>query len=132
MFPGETGELKRSIADAGGDRGFILQGGDCFERFDDCPAESITNKIKILLQMSVVLTYAARRPVGKTRAPVVWSCDPVHGNTRATKSGVKTRSYNDTLAELSDTFSIHAREGGRLSGVHFELTGENVTECTEG
>ena len=65
VFPGEVDRLKRQIADAADGERFILQGGDCVERFEDCNEERITNKIKILLQMSVVLTYAARKPVLK-------------------------------------------------------------------
>jgi 3-deoxy-7-phosphoheptulonate synthase len=65
VFPGEVDRLKSELADAAVGRRFILQGGDCVERFEDCSQERITNKIKILLQMSVILTYAARRPVLK-------------------------------------------------------------------
>jgi len=63
VFPGEVEKLKRQIALAAEGRSFVLQGGDCVERFIDCGAEAITNKLKILLQMSVILTHAARRPV---------------------------------------------------------------------
>jgi 3-deoxy-7-phosphoheptulonate synthase len=63
VFPGEVERLKREIGDAGNGERFILQGGDCVERFSDCNAEAITNKLKIILQMSVILTYAARVPV---------------------------------------------------------------------
>lgn len=65
VFPGEVERLKRSIARAANGKGFMLQGGDCVERFADCTQQRITNKIKILLQMSVILTYAARKPVVK-------------------------------------------------------------------
>ena len=56
----------------------------------------------------------------------------MHGNTRMTEFGVKTRSFDDVLDELATTFAVHREEHSRLSGVHFELTGENVTECTGG
>lgn len=72
------------------------------------------------------------RAVKATGIPAVWSCDPMHGNTRVTRYGVKTREFDDVLDELSETFSVHKEENSRLSGVHFELTGENVTECTGG
>ncbi len=65
VFPGEIDRLKSELAEASDGRRFILQGGDCVERFEDCNQERITNKIKILLQMSIILTYAARRPVLK-------------------------------------------------------------------
>ncbi len=63
---------------------------------------------------------------------VVWCCDPMHGNTIATESGIKTRSFDDILSELEQAFDIHERLGSILGGVHFELTGENVTECIGG
>lgn len=63
VSPGEVERLKKSIADAGEGKSFILQGGNCAERFIDCNAESIANQIKIILQMSLILTYSARKPV---------------------------------------------------------------------
>jgi len=66
---------------------------------------------------------------------VAWSCDPMHGNTTTTAAadgGLKTRNYDSILAELEAAFELHAAAGGQLAGVHFELTGEDVTECTGG
>lgn len=63
---------------------------------------------------------------------VLWVCDPMHGNTRTTSNGYKTRSFDDIGAELRTSFDIHQVCGSRLGGVHIELTGENVTECTGG
>jgi 3-deoxy-7-phosphoheptulonate synthase len=63
---------------------------------------------------------------------VLWCCDPMHGNTQLTHSGVKTRDFADILGELSAAFEIHRRLGSLLGGVHFELTGEDVTECIGG
>ncbi|MCG8570932.1 MAG: 3-deoxy-7-phosphoheptulonate synthase [Spirochaetes bacterium] len=63
VFSGEVELLKTQLKEAALNKRFILQGGDCAERFIDCTAENITNKIKIILQMSVILTYCARRPV---------------------------------------------------------------------
>ena len=63
---------------------------------------------------------------------VLWCSDPMHGNTESTPSGYKTRRFENILAELEQAFDIHAAMGSRLGGVHFELTGENVTECTGG
>ncbi|MGA7697974.1 MAG: 3-deoxy-7-phosphoheptulonate synthase class II, partial [Thermoguttaceae bacterium] len=74
------------------------------------------------------LVEAVRRR-GRT---VLWCCDPMHGNTLLTQSGVKTRIFDDILGELSAAFEIHRRLGSLLGGVHFELTGENVTECIGG
>ena len=63
---------------------------------------------------------------------VLFICDPMHGNTRLTAGGVKTRSFDDILSELEQAFAIHRNAGGALGGVHIELTGENVTECIGG
>lgn len=63
---------------------------------------------------------------------VVWQCDPMHGNTRSTSSGIKTRSFAAIFAELRSAIRIHKRLGTYLGGVHLELTGDNVTECTGG
>jgi 3-deoxy-7-phosphoheptulonate synthase len=66
---------------------------------------------------------------GKT---VLWCCDPMHGNTEATPDGIKTRDFENILGELDQAFDIHAAHGSRLGGIHIELTGEDVTECTGG
>jgi len=63
---------------------------------------------------------------------VVWQCDPMHGNTRSTPSGIKTRRFADILSELQETLKIHKEECSYLGGVHLELTGEAVTECVGG
>ena len=63
---------------------------------------------------------------------VVWICDPMHGNTHATASGVKTRNFEDIHREVEQAFEIHAAMGHSLGGVHIEVTGENVTECVGG
>ena len=63
---------------------------------------------------------------------VTWVCDPMHGNTVSTDTGLKTRDYNAVLAELEGAFAAHEAADSRLGGVHFELTGEDVTECTGG
>ncbi len=66
------------------------------------------------------------------RACVVWQCDPMHGNTLATESGIKTRRFRDILDELSETLLVHKEQGSYLGGVHLELTGDAVTECLGG
>jgi 3-deoxy-7-phosphoheptulonate synthase len=63
---------------------------------------------------------------------VVWQCDPMHGNTRSTPSGIKTRRFGDIFSELQQSLEIHKEEGSYLGGVHLELTGDAVTECTGG
>lgn len=63
---------------------------------------------------------------------VLWCCDPMHGNTESTNSGLKTRRFENIRSELEAAFDIHAAAGTRLGGAHLELTGENVTECLGG
>ncbi len=70
--------------------------------------------------------------VGATGIPVLWVCDPMHGNTESTNSGVKTRRFENIVTELETSFRIHRDLGTHLGGVHFELTGEDVTECIGG
>lgn len=63
---------------------------------------------------------------------IVWSCDPMHGNTTKTGNGYKTRHVSDVLSEVKDFFHIHLAEGTIPGGIHFEMTGQNVTECVGG
>jgi len=67
-----------------------------------------------------------------TGSPVLWVCDPMHGNTETTSTGIKTRRFENIVAEVEAAFKIHRQVGSVLGGVHFELTGEDVTECTGG
>lgn len=63
---------------------------------------------------------------------VVWSCDPMHGNTVKSSTGIKTRHFNHILEEASKNIQIHQAEGTHAGGIHLEMTGQNVTECTGG
>lgn len=63
---------------------------------------------------------------------VLWVCDPMHGNTESTSNGFKTRRFDNVRSEVEQSFDLHAAAGTRLGGVHLELTGEDVTECTGG
>lgn len=63
---------------------------------------------------------------------VVWSCDPMHGNTTTSSSGYKTRNFDHILSEVRSFFAVHQAEGTHPGGIHFEMTGQNVTECTGG
>jgi 3-deoxy-7-phosphoheptulonate synthase len=63
---------------------------------------------------------------------VLWICDPMHGNGRSTASGLKTRDFDDILTEVETSFDVHEAAGSHLGGVHFELTGDDVTECIGG
>jgi len=70
--------------------------------------------------------------VRATGSNVLWICDPMHGNTESTASGLKTRRFDRILRELELAFEIHHDTGSHLGGVHVELTGDDVTECTGG
>lgn len=70
--------------------------------------------------------------VRREGARVLWVCDPMHGNTESTANGYKTRRFDKILSELETAVAVHASEGSVLGGVHLELTGEHVTECTGG
>ena len=72
------------------------------------------------------------RAVRREGRAVVWSCDPMHGNTVSTATGRKTRPFERILGELRACFAIHASEGSHLGGMHIEMTGKDVTECTGG
>ena len=84
-------------------------------------AEKIRERLP---QLAEAVLKAGRR--------VLWSCDPMHGNTQTARNGIKTRSFDDIMSEIFSAFRIHKVVGSRLSGIHLELTGEDVTECTGG
>ena len=86
-----------------------------------CGAENVAEELPPILQA-----------VCATGKPVLWICDPMHGNTKSTGEGMKTRDFSAILSELEQAFDIHATNGTILGGVHFELTGEDVTECVGG
>ena len=93
-------------------------------------------------RMTLIARFGARdiekylppliRAVKQEGLNVLWSCDPMHANIRKASSGHKTRSFDDILSELRCVFELHWSEGTIPGGVHFELTGDNVTECTGG
>jgi 3-deoxy-7-phosphoheptulonate synthase len=72
------------------------------------------------------------RAVKREGHPVVWSCDPMHGNVIKAANGYKTRPFERILAEVRGFFAVHRAEGTHGSGIHIEMTGQNVTECTGG
>lgn len=84
-------------------------------------AEQISDLLPALIQA-----------VQNTKIPVTWSCDPMHGNTEHTADGTKTRHFDNILKELELAVTIHRDMDSYLGGVHFELTGDNVTECIGG
>ena len=83
------------------------------------------SKVEALLPQHIEAVQAAG-------LKVVWSCDPCHGNTFKAENGYKTRRFDQILLEVQKTLEVHNRMNSILGGVHFELTGENVTECIGG
>jgi len=72
------------------------------------------------------------RAVKREGRTVVWSCDPMHGNTVKAPNGYKTRPFERILGEVKGFFAVHRAEGTHAGGIHAEMTGQNVTECTGG
>ncbi len=72
------------------------------------------------------------RTIKEAGAKVIWSCDPMHGNTIKSPNGYKTRKFIDILSEVREFFAVHKSEGTYAGGVHFEMTGQDVTECLGG
>lgn len=81
------------------------------------------------IEQALPRAIAAVKETGQT---VLWICDPMHGNTETSAGGYKTRRFENILKELDLAFRVHAECGSRLGGVHIELTGDDVTECTGG
>src|SRR5262249_6280657 len=72
------------------------------------------------------------RTIEREGRTVVWACDPMHGNTITAANGYKTRPFDRILKEVEGFFAVHSAEGPRPGGIHIEMTGNNVTECTGG
>ncbi|MCL2723763.1 MAG: 3-deoxy-7-phosphoheptulonate synthase [Polyangiaceae bacterium] len=93
-------------------------------------------KLVLITRMGAAHVQRALPPlvdrIHRAKRKVLWVCDPMHGNTIPTANGLKTRSFDDILFEIEQTFAIHHDSGSFLGGVHFELTGEDVTECVGG
>ncbi|MGH8898411.1 MAG: class II 3-deoxy-7-phosphoheptulonate synthase [Egibacteraceae bacterium] len=97
---------------------------------------NIPGRLTLITRMGAELVGDALpllvRGVRDRGLPVVWSCDPMHGNTFTTAEGYKTRRFSDVLAEIRAFFAVHHAEGTVPGGVHIELTGDDVTECLGG
>ena len=98
--------------------------------------ENIPGRLTFICRMGAANIESALpevvRGVRDRGLAVVWSCDPMHGNTFVSETGYKTRRFTDVLDELRAFFGIHHSEGTVPGGVHIELTGEDVTECLGG
>jgi 3-deoxy-7-phosphoheptulonate synthase len=96
----------------------------------------IAGRITLICRMGADKVEAALprliRAVQRAGRKVVWSCDPMHGNTVKASNGFKTRPVDAILAEVRGFFAVHRAEGTHPGGVHFEMTGQDVTECIGG
>jgi len=109
---------------------------DMLRLIDILNPDNDAGRINIIARMGAdnVETYLPEliRAVEKEGRKVLWSSDPMHGNTIKTHTGFKTRQVKDVLREVKSFFDVHAAEGTYAGGVHFEMTGQNVTECMGG
>jgi 3-deoxy-7-phosphoheptulonate synthase len=106
------------------------------------PMLDLLNPARVPGRMTLITRYghdkiesampAIVRAVKREGHPVIWSCDPMHGNVIKTPNGYKTRPFDRILAEVRGFFAVHRAEGTFGGGIHIEMTGQNVTECTGG
>ena len=116
--------------------GPTLEPDDLIRLIDRLNPRNVPGRLTLITRMgadkvAAKLPPLIRRVVREGRK-VVWCIDPMHGNTITAASGLKTRRFDRILDELHAAFQVHAAEGTHAGGVHFELTGQNVTECVGG
>ena len=109
---------------------------DLLRVIDTLNPKNIPGKITIITRMGSDMVEtrlpALVRAVQSEGREVVWSCDPMHGNTIKSGNGFKTRPFDRVREEVEKCFDVHHAEGTYLGGIHLELTGQNVTECVGG
>ncbi|WP_105169508.1 class II 3-deoxy-7-phosphoheptulonate synthase [Pseudoalteromonas sp. T1lg23B] len=109
---------------------------ELIELIDALNPDNIPGRLTLITRMGAdVLPEklpALVRKVQEEGRKVIWSSDPMHGNTEKASTGYKTRSFNNILREISQFFAVHKAEGSYPGGVHLEMTGQHVTECTGG
>src|SRR6185295_2279001 len=109
---------------------------DAIELFTRLSPTNEPGKLIAITRMGAAQVDASLPPlveaVHRAGRRVLWMCDPMHGNTQSLASGIKTRSFDDILREIERSFAVHRELGTALGGIHFELTGEDVTECVGG
>lgn len=113
-----------------------LQPDELMRLIDVLNPEDIPGRLTLIARMGAEQAEEKLAPlvrrVKEEGRNVVWSCDPMHGNTYKSESGFKTRKFDNILAEVKGFFAVHKAEGTHPGGVHFEMTGEDVTECVGG
>lgn len=109
---------------------------ELIELIDALNPDNIPGRLTLITRMGADILPeklpALVRKVQEEGRKVIWSSDPMHGNTEKATTGYKTRSFNNILREISQFFAVHKSEGSYAGGVHLEMTGQHVTECTGG
>ena len=109
---------------------------ELIELIDALNPENLPGRLTLITRMGADILPeklpALVRKVQEEGRKVIWSSDPMHGNTEKATTGYKTRSFNNILREISQFFAVHKSEGSYAGGVHLEMTGQHVTECTGG
>jgi len=113
-----------------------LEADDLLRLIDIINPDNIAGRLTLIVRMGhdqiLDKMPALVRAVEKAGKTVVWSCDPMHGNVEKAESGYKTRKFDNILSEVKGFFEVHRAEGTHPGGIHLELTGQDVTECTGG
>ncbi|MEM7680274.1 MAG: 3-deoxy-7-phosphoheptulonate synthase class II [Pseudomonadota bacterium] len=113
-----------------------LEPDELLRLIDVLNPENIPGRLTLIARMGHESVEEKLKPLVKAvkdeGREVVWSCDPMHGNTTTAESGYKTRNFENILNEVKGFFRVHAELGTHPGGVHFEMTGQDVTECTGG
>jgi len=113
-----------------------LEPDDLLRLIDVLNPENVPGRLTLIARMSADDVEAKLPPlvraVKRAGKSVVWSCDPMHGNTIKSSTGYKTRPFDRILAEVRGFFAVHRAEGTHAGGLHFEMTGQDVTECIGG
>lgn len=130
-------EFMRGIANPIGVKvGPTMTAGELLKLIDILNPENEAGRLTLISRMGSAkvdkMLPPLVRAVKESGKIVVWSCDPMHGNTIKSPNGFKTRKFTEILSEVRTFFSIHKAEGTHGSGVHFEMTGQDVTECLGG
>ena len=116
--------------------GPTLEPDELIRLIDIINPENLSGKVNVIVRMGANKVEQGLPPllraVQREGRNVLWSCDPMHGNTYKASNGYKTREVASVLAEVEQFFAVHQAEGTYAGGVHFEMTGQNVTECVGG
>ena len=115
--------------------GPTMRGDDLLQLIDALNPDNRAGRLTLITRMGADLPEVLPgliRAVEREGRHVIWSCDPMHGNTVKSSNGYKTRQFDAILLELQRFFAVHAAEGSYPGGIHLEMTGEHVTECTGG